>query len=400
MTSNGQGMTTGDNGLRPQPVFGGAPRMRRRRDSFWAVIPAGGSGTRLWPLSRAQRPKFLLPLLGNRSLLQQTADRLSPLADPTRTMVVCGPAHAASVARQLPSVPEGQLIVEPAPRGSLPAIALATALIARLDPEAIVGAFAADHDVADPATLLMAVQTASLAAKDGRLVTIGIEPTRPETGYGYIERTSEVVAHTDRAADLPSPSVAYAAAQFHEKPDLERATAYVASGRYLWNASMFIFTAGTLMTSLEVYQPDLFAAVGRIADAWNTPDREPVMAEVWSTLHPMNIDEGIMELAAADGKVAVVPADFGWSDVGDWHGLGELIEHDGLGNSVRGDFIQLETRDSVVWSETGRIVALIGLNNVVVVDTEDALLVIDRSRAQDVRRVVDELKAQARHELS
>ncbi len=389
-----------DTGSRPQPVFGGAPRMRRRRDSFWAVIPAGGSGTRLWPLSRAQRPKFLLPLLGNRSLLQQTADRLSPLADPTRTMVVCGPSHAASIARQLPSVPEGQLIVEPAPRGSLPAIALATALIARLDPEAIVGAFAADHDVADPATLLMAVQTASLAAKQGRLVTIGIEPTRPETGYGYIERTSEIIAHSDRAVDLPSPSVAYAAAQFHEKPDLERATAYVESGRYLWNASMFIFAAGTLMENLERYQGDLFAAVNRIADAWNTPDREPVMAEVWSSLKAMNIDEGIMEPAAGDGRVAVVPADFGWSDVGDWHGLGELIEHDGLGNSVRGDFLQLETTDSVVWSETGRIVALIGLHNVVVVDTEDALLVIDRSRAQDVRKVVDELKAQSRYDLS
>ena len=394
------GPVSGNGVTRPNAVLGGAPRMRRRRDSFWAVIPAGGSGTRLWPLSRAQRPKFLLPLLGNRSLLQQTADRLSPLADPTRTMVVCGPSHAAAVARQLPSVPEGQLIVEPAPRGSLPAIALATALIARIDPDAIVGAFAADHDVADPATLLMAVQTASLAAKAGRLVTIGIEPTRPETGYGYIERTGEVVAHSDRSAEPPSPGTAYAAARFHEKPDLERATAYVETGRYLWNASMFIFTAGTLMTNLERYQPELFAAVNRIADAWDTPDREPVMAEVWSALQVMNIDEGIMEPAAADGTVAVVPADFGWSDVGDWHGLGELIEHDGLGNSVRGDFLQLETRDSVVWSETGRVVALIGMENVVVVDTEDALLVIDRSRAQDVRKVVDELKAQARHELS
>jgi mannose-1-phosphate guanylyltransferase len=163
---------------------------------------------------------------------------------------------------------------------------------------------------------------------------------------------------------------------------------------------MFIFAAGTLMTSLERYQPALFLAVERIADAWETPDREPVMAEVWSSLRNINIDEGIMEPAAADGRVAVVPAEFGWSDVGDWHGLGELIEHDGLGNSVRGDFLQLETHDCVVWSETGRVVALIGMDNVVVVDTDDALLVIDRSRAQDVRKVVDELKAQARYELS
>lgn len=396
--SDGPGAVPAENGRMSTTAV--APRMRRQRDSFWAVIPAGGSGTRLWPLSRAQRPKFLLPLLGNRSLLQQTADRLAPLADPTRTMVVCGSAHAAAVARQLPAVPEGQVIVEPAPRGSLPAIALSTALIARLDPEAIVGAFAADHDVADPATLLVAVQTATRAARAGRLVTVGIEPTRPETGYGYIERSTEIVARLDRGPDGTSPTVAYAAMGFHEKPDLDRATAYVESGRYLWNASMFIFQAGTLLESLARYQPAVSAAVARIAAAWDTPEREPVMAEVWASLPTANIDEGIMEPAAAAGEVAVVPADFGWSDVGDWHGLGELIEHDGLGNSVRGDFLQLETRDCVVWSETGRIVALIGMENVVVVDTEDALLVIDRSRAQDVRRVVDELKAQSRHELS
>ncbi len=392
----GPGIPSGA-GSPPRPA---PPRMRRRRDSFWAVIPAGGSGTRLWPLSRAQRPKFLLQLLGNRSLLQQTADRLSPLADPTRTMVVCGPAHAASIARQLPAVPEGQLIVEPAPRGSLAAIALATALIARQDPDAIVGAFAADHDVADPAALLHAVGTASQAARSGRLVTIGIEPTRPETGFGYIERTDDVVAHDGRTPEPGPGSVAYAATRFHEKPNAERAAEYLATGRYLWNASMFIFSAGTLLANLDRYQPALSIAVHRIADAWETPDREPVMADVWAGISTINIDEGIMEPAAADGQVAVVPAEFGWSDVGDWHGLGELIEHDGLGNSVRGDFLQLETRDSVVWSETGRIVALIGMDNVVVVDTEDALLVIDRSRAQDVRRVVDELKAQARHELS
>ena len=375
-------------------------RSPRPRDRFWAVIPAGGSGTRLWPLSRAQRPKFLLPLLGNRSLLQETADRLAPLAGPNRTMVVCGPAHAAAIARQLPGVPEEQLLVEPVPRGSLPAIALATALIARIDPDAVVGSFAADHDVADPATLLVAVQTAMSAARSGRLVTIGITPTRPETGYGYIERTNDIVARSADGSDGGDAGTAFAVNQFHEKPSLDEATTYVSSGRYLWNASMFIFAAGTMMRALERYQPGLYATVARIAVNWDTADRESLMAECWSDLVTATIDEAIMEPAAAAGEVAVVPADFGWSDVGDWHGLGELIEHDGLGNSVRGDFLQLETRDSVVWSETGRVVALIGMENVVVVDTEDALLVIDRSRAQDVRKVVDQLKAQSRYELS
>src|SRR3954451_14975552 len=200
---------------------------------LWAVVPAGGSGTRLWPLSRAARPKFLLPLLGERSLLQQTIDRLALSVPPERTLVVCGPAHAAPVARQLPALPERNVLVEPSPRGSGPAIALATALIARRDPEAIVGRFAADHEVSDLPLLNAALRTAVATAHDGWLVTTGLTPTRPETGYGYIERSEDVVAAT---AEGP----AYRAARFVEKPDAATATEYVASGRFLWNASMFV----------------------------------------------------------------------------------------------------------------------------------------------------------------
>jgi mannose-1-phosphate guanylyltransferase len=162
----------------------------------WAVIPAGGSGTRLWPLSRATRPKFLLPLLGERSLLRQTWDRLEPLTAPDQTLVVCGPAHAAAIARQLPDLPDSNLLVEPSPRGSGPAIGLAAALIARVDPNAIMGSFAADHDVSDEPAFHAAVRAAMAAAHDGWLVTIGLTPTRPETGYGYIERTDDVVSET------------------------------------------------------------------------------------------------------------------------------------------------------------------------------------------------------------
>lgn len=353
-----------------------------RSERFWAIVPAGGSGTRLWPLSRAARPKFLLTLTGKKSLLQQTVDRLTPLATPERTLVVCGPAHAAPVARQLPELPEANIIVEPAPRGSAPAIVLATALIARREPNAIVGSFAADHEVADQDAFTRAIRTAIAAARQGWLVTVGLEPTRPETGYGYIERTADVVAQADEGT-------AYRSVRFVEKPDLATATAYLEAGRSLWNASMFVWQAGTLLEEVARQQPELFAAVTRIAASWGLPDQDRVTAEVWANLAESTIDQGILERAE---RVAVVPANMGWSDVGDWNNLGDLIEQDDAGNRVRGDLVQEASTDCVVWSETDRLVALVGLTDVAIVDTEDALLVVNRKHAQEVRRIVEQLK--------
>jgi mannose-1-phosphate guanylyltransferase len=360
------------------------------RRNFWAVIPAGGSGTRLWPLSRSTRPKFLLSLLGNRSLLQQTFDRLSLVTDPDRILVICGPAHAAAIARQLPELPSGNIIVEPSPNGTLPAIALAAALIERDHPGAKMGSFAADHDVSEPDQFVSAIQTAIAAARDGALVTIGLTPTRPETGFGYIERTDEVVART-------KDGVAYRAAGFVEKPDLARAEAFLADGRHFWNAAMFTWRVDAFMSELERLQPEVHEGVTRIAAAWDSSARERVTAEVWHSLPNVTVDHGIMEHAT---DVVVVPAEMGWSDVGDWHGLGELIEQDALGNSVRGELLQIQTTNSVIWSETGRMVAMIGLDNIIVVDTPDALLVIDREKSQEVRKVVDLLKAGMHHDLS
>ena len=358
--------------------------------AFWAVIPAGGAGTRLWPLSRATRPKFLLPLFGNRSLLQQTFDRLLPLADADRILVVCGPAHVAAIARQLPDLPAANIVVEPSPNGTGPALALATALIARQDPRAIIGSFAADHDVTDCYAFSAAVRTAIAVARNGNLVTVGLTPTRPETGYGYIERTGEIVLAGDHGT-------AYRAARFIEKPDRAHAERYLEAGNFLWNAAMFAWRVDALFDELDRQQPALLAGVRRIADAWDHPEREIVTTSVWPTLPNVTIDIGVMEGARA---LAVVPAEMGWSDVGDWNGLGEMIEQDALGNSVRGDLLRIDTTNSVIWSETGRMVAMVGLDNIIVVDTEDALLVIDRGKSQDVRKVVDQLKATMRGELS
>ncbi len=353
--------------------------MTHDRPSFWSVIPAGGSGTRLWPLSRSSRPKFLLPLVDQqRSLIQQTVDRLRTVSPPERMLVVCGPSHAAPVARQLPEISTDQILVEPCPRGSGPAIALAAALIARKDPAAIMGSFAADHDVRDTEAFTSAVRIAMEIAEEGWLVTIGLRPTRPETGYGYIERTDHCLL-----------TGAYRAACFVEKPDLERAKSYLASGRFLWNASMFIWSVSAFLAEFQRLLPDVHAGVMRVVDAWDTPRREDVIGEVWSGFSEVTIDNGVMERSP---RVAVVPAEMGWSDVGDWHGLGTLLAQDELGNSVRADVINTGCANSVIWSETARVISLVGLDNVIVVDTPDALLVADRSRAQEVRSTVARLK--------
>ncbi|MDQ4043844.1 MAG: sugar phosphate nucleotidyltransferase, partial [Chloroflexota bacterium] len=282
------------------------------------------------------------------------------------------------------------IIVEPSPNGTGPALALATALIERMDPGAIMGSFAADHDIGDVDAFERAVTTAIRAARGGDLVTIGLTPTRPETGYGYIERTDEVVLQHEG-------HTAYRAARFIEKPDLERATEFIESGRFLWNAGMFVWRVQALKRELRRQQPQIHEGVWEVADAWESREQERTTARIWSQLPAITIDHGIMEHA---DRVAVVPAEMCWSDVGDWHGLGELIERDALGNSVRGDLLRIDTTNSVIWSETGRMVAMVGLDNIIVVDTEDALLVVDRAKSQEVKKIVEQLRASAHTELS
>jgi mannose-1-phosphate guanylyltransferase len=364
------------NAMRPSPA-------RPAPGQFWSVIPAGGSGTRLWPVSRSGQPKFLLPLVNaESSLLQDTVDRLRPVCDSSRMLVVGGPAHAVPIARQLPEFGTHQIVVEPSPKGSGPAIALAAAIIARQDPQAIMGSFAADHDVRDGIAFTNAVRGAIATARDGWLVTIGIQPTRPETGYGYIERDDAILMMTPGGD-------AHRAARFIEKPDLAHATAFLETGRFLWNASMFIWRVDVFMEELRAFLPEVADGVTRIAEAWGTTEQDAVMGEIWPRLPDVTIDNGVMELSS---RVAVVPAEMGWSDVGDWHGLGTLLAQDERGNSVRGDIISTDCSNSVIWSDTGRIISLLGLDNIVVVDTPDALLVADRSQAQLVRATVNRLK--------
>ncbi|HIW62998.1 MAG TPA: mannose-1-phosphate guanylyltransferase [Candidatus Stackebrandtia excrementipullorum] len=362
---------------------------------LYTVIPAGGSGTRLWPLSRSQNPKFLLPLTGSEhSLLQATVNRLADLSDPDHQYVVTGTGHAAAVARQLPKLPEPNILVEPSPMDSAPAIALANAVIAERDPDAVVGAFAADHLIADRQVFTATVQRAMEAAADGLLMTIGITPTGPETGYGYLRR--------GRA--LP---VGHLLAEFKEKPDHVAAVEYVSSGDYLWNAGMFVWRVDAFLAELARQRPAMHTAVRELAAHWDSPDREERLGRIWPTLERISIDYAVMEGAASAGKVGVVPGDFGWNDVGDFDTLGSVLPpSDDIGNvvidtaGIEPAVVALDARRNVVVPASRRTVGVLGVDDLVVVDTPDALLVCPRDRAQDVKKLVDELKTSGRSDLT
>jgi mannose-1-phosphate guanylyltransferase len=366
--------------------------MSENKGGLYAVIPAGGSGTRLWPLSRAGHPKFLHPLTGtDASLLQATVDRLVPMTETDRIFVVTGVAHAAAVSRQLTAVPEENILVEPSPRDSCAAIALAAAVIARRDPEAIMGSFAADHLIADGDRFITVIEQAMSGAQQGLLMTLGITPTRPETGYGYLQCGGPVGDSAARPV--------LAVEEFKEKPSYDVAESYVKSGNYLWNAGMFVWRTDVFLAELGRQQPQLAAGISRIAQAWDTPGREEVIGEVWPTLPRISVDYAVMEGAATVGRVGTVPGDFGWNDVGDFHTLGEVLAADANGNVVVGQealakpgVLLRETEGLVVVPNSGRLVAALGIRDIIIVDTPDAVMVCPRDRAQEVKHLVDALK--------
>jgi mannose-1-phosphate guanylyltransferase len=368
--------------------------MRHPGQQLYAVIPAGGSGTRLWPLSRAERPKFLLPLTGSSdSLLQATVDRLAPLASPDTTLVVTGTGHAAGVARQLPALPVENILVEPSPRDSCPAIGLAAAIIARRDPDAIMGSFAADHLVRNREVFIETIRAAMVGAAQGRLMTVGITPTAPETGYGYL-----------RCGPATGDGPVRAVEEFTEKPSAEAARTYVESGRYLWNAGIFVWRVGAFLAELRRQQPALHDGLVTIADAWDTDGAHDVVSEVWPTLPRISVDYAVMEGAAAAGLVATVPGDFGWHDVGDFgivgdllgtaHGAGNVVVEEPKSETGTAEVVFEDSSGVVVIPRSGRLIAALGVTDLIIVDTEDALLVCRRDRAQDVKRIVERLKQQ------
>ena len=372
-------------------------------DGFWGIVPAGGSGTRLWPVSRSSAPKFLQDMTGEgRSMLQATLDRLRPLSG-DRLTIVTGSAHADRVREQVAGEALGGgvaglgadgLVVEPEPRESMPAIGLAAAIIARHDPEAVIGSFAADHLVGDEETFRACVREAVAVARTGKLVTIGIEPTRPATGFGYI-RLGE-------ALQVPGAPSAHAVRAFHEKPHAARAERFLAEGGYRWNAGMFVVKATVLLDLLAREHPDMVESLTTIA----ADDDLRRLDDLWAPLTKIAIDHAVAEPAAATGDVACVPGDFPWDDVGDFGSLGAVLgrlgagrEVDGLVTTGAGQVIG-EDATGFVMTSKGRTVVTMGLDDVVVVDTPDAVLVTTRERAQDVKGIVARLNEIGREDLT
>ena len=351
------------------------------------VVPAGGSGTRLWPVSRAANPKFLHPLTGtDRSLLQATYDRLVPLASPDRVHIVTGTAHATNVARQLPELPERNILVEPLARDSCAAIALAAAVIENRSPGAVMASFAADHLIKDTEEFARTVTQAVAGARDGLLMTIGITPTGPETGYGYL-----------RLGDSTT-SPLRPVLEFNEKPSLDVAISFLESGKYLWNASMFVWRTEVFLAELGGRRPDVLGPIRTIADAWDTPDRERVLGELWPTVPKVAVEYAVMEPAAEEGKVATVPGDFGWSDIGDFETLGTLLATDvdgarvvDTGPDAMPPVVTVDSSGLIVMPSGGRLVAALGVNDLIVVDTPDAVMVCRRDRAQDIKKLTEVL---------
>ncbi|WP_287933092.1 mannose-1-phosphate guanylyltransferase [Arthrobacter sp.] len=358
-------------------------------EKFFAVIPAGGVGTRLWPLSRAAAPKFLHDLTGSGStLIRATYDRLQPISG-NRILLVTGDAHRDAVCRQLPELADDDLVLETEPKDSGAAIGLAAAILFTRDPETIMGSFAADQVISPEGKFQDAVREAIYTAATGKIVTIGIKPTHASTGFGYIRR--------GRALDIEGAPSAHEVVQFVEKPSQDIAEQYLASGDYSWNAGMFVAPVELMLRHLKANEPELHDGLMEIALAWDTPDRVAVKNRVWPTLPKIAIDYAVAEPAADAGDVAMIPADFSWDDVGDFAAIARLSSAKEVKDvKVIGEGARVFTEDStgIVVTDTKRVIALIGIQDVVVVDTPDALLVTTRAHSQQVKRAVDGLKAQ------
>ena len=353
----------------------------------FAVIMAGGRGERLWPLSRKERPKQFLKLLGERTMLQETVARVAPLIPPENTYVVVGREHVGVVNKQLPNLPAENIIVEPLGRGTAPCIGLAALRLSRIDPEGVMIVLPADHVLQDEERFLKLLEDATtVAAAGSHLVTLGITPDRPATGYGYIQTFNPF-----EAGNFSSGSKVLEVERFTEKPDRETAERFLADNDYLWNSGMFIWRVDMILREMKTHMSKLHAGLMTIENRIGAPDYEEVLERIYRQQDVASIDCGVMEKS---NRVLVLPTgEIGWSDVGDWSALNEVLKTDEEGNVIQASHIGIDTTNSIILSkytsDKNRLVATLGLSDLVIVDTDDILLVMDKTRAQEVKRIIE-----------
>lgn len=364
---------------------------------FCPVILAGGSGTRFWPRSRRAHAKQVLALDGERTMIQRTLDRLAPLASPERTWVITNDLLSAAICTQLDTVPSEQVICEPAARNTAPAAGLAALLLERLHPNGVLGIFPSDHVIANEPDFVATIRRAiDLAAAGDNMVVLGIHPTRPEIGYGYIE-TGETCAEG-----------VLRVRRFTEKPNRQRAAEFLEAGNYFWNSGMFIWGTRTLANAVRLHLPETAPLLEQIAAAWGTPDFGRVFAELYPRCENISVDYAILEPRSAMGEhhsnLYCLPARFGWNDLGSWAALHEYRVERGAADANTNvldtsDAIALNASGNYVYSPT-KLVALVGVQDLVVVETPDALLITTRQSSQDVGKVVKELAGRGQEKLT
>ena len=348
----------------------------------YAVIMAGGQGERFWPESRSSKPKQFLTLMGDRSLIQQSFDRIRDLFVPDQILVVVGRQHLALVREQLPALPPGNFLVEPKGRNTAPCIGLAAIHIRKRDPDATMLVFPADHVIQGQTDFHLCLQKGfDWASASDYLVTIGIMPSRPETGYGYVEREE---APIDR-----DPPV-YPVRRFVEKPDWDKAREFIQSGRYYWNSGIFIWKADLVLEKIREYLPELYQGLVSIEQSIGTEREEAVIESVFPGLPEISIDYGIMEKS---DRILMVQGDFGWDDLGSWGALADISCADSRGMVVKGDYVGIDNTDCLIYGQDALIAAL-GVQGLVIVQSGDVILVCDKSRTQEVRELVRMVKEQ------
>jgi mannose-1-phosphate guanylyltransferase len=349
---------------------------------YYALIMAGGGGTRLWPMSRRNRPKQLLPLVDDRTMFRTSVERLSPLFSPEHIYIVTGANYVEALQADVPEIPAENFIVEPYGKNTGPAAGLGVSVIYKRDPEATVAILTADHHIAKERDFRNLLQSAYQLAQDNYIVTLGITPTSPSTGFGYI-RQGDQIKKIDYYTGFES-------LEFTEKPDAATAVEFLASGQYSWNSGMFIWTAKHALAEFERQQGQVHELCQQLIQAVDTSDYDQTLETIWKKMPSISIDFAIMEGAQ---QMAVIPADIGWSDVGSWEALFDVHQLDESGNYFKGQSARviLDTKNTMVYSN--RLVATIGIEDIIVIEADDALLICHKERSQDVKNIVNHLRS-------